>query len=646
MKQTCLVNTKEDEKGIAGQARNDRPFRMKQKILIAFVALFGMTICVYPQKNKQNEKSVKVVEAVDFSHVKIIDNFWTPRLKTHATTTLSVCIDQIENQTGRIRNFENAAKGAGKHSGIYFDDSDAYKALEGIAYTLKNNPNPELEKKADEWIDKFAAAQQPDGYINTFYTLTGIDKRWKNMDMHEMYCAGHMTEAAVAYYQATGKRKFLDVTIKMADHLINTFGPDKRHWVPGHEEIELALVKLYNVTHDKRYLDFANWLLEERGHGHGSKGESGDWNTAYHQDDVPVRDMTDIAGHAVRAMYLYCGMSDVAALKKGTGYIDALNRLWDDVALRNMYITGGIGSSRHNEGFTEDYDLPNYDAYCETCASVGMVYWNSRMNQFSGDSKYVDVLERSLYNGALAGISLAGDRFFYVNPLASKGNHHRQTWYGCACCPSQISRFIPSIGNYIYGTSADAVWVNLYIGNTSEFNIGKTPVKLKQETDYPWNGAVKLTVQSPLKKDIRLRIPSWCKSYTLSVNGKKQESMPIEKGYAVLHRSWKTGDRIELTLDMPVEIVAADQHVKEDIGKRAIQRGPLVYCVEQADNKNDFDKLSLSASTQFTSAFEPSFLNGVTVIKAAANKDITFIPYYSWDNRDAGEMKVWLDYHE
>ncbi|MDR0815446.1 MAG: glycoside hydrolase family 127 protein, partial [Bacteroidales bacterium] len=370
---------------------------MKYRLLLICTSVF-LAGCA-----KTGSESLKKVEQVDFSHVKISDNFWTPRLKSHATTTLSVCIDQIENQTGRIQNFENAAKGEGKHSGIYFDDSDVYKALEGIAYTLKNNPNPELEKKADEWIDKIAAAQQPDGYLNTYYTLTGLDKRWQNMDMHEMYCAGHMTEAAVAYYQATGKRKLLDVSIKMADHMINTFGPGKRHWVPGHEEIELALVKLYKATNDVRYLDFANWLLEERGHGHGNEH----WHTAYHQDDAPVREMTDIAGHAVRAMYLYCGMADVAALKNDTGYIDAMHRLWDDVALRNMYVTGGIGSSRHNEGFTEDYDLPNYDAYCETCASVGMVYWNSRMNGFTGDAKYIDVLERSMYNGALAGISLA-----------------------------------------------------------------------------------------------------------------------------------------------------------------------------------------------------------------------------------------------
>jgi DUF1680 family protein len=339
-------------------------------------------------------------------------------------------------------------------------------------------------------------------------------------------------------------------------------------------------------------------------------------------------------------------MADVAALKNDTAYINALNRLWDDVVLRNMYITGGIGSSHHNEGFTEDYDLPNHDAYCETCASVGMVYWNWRMNQLSGDSKYVDVLERSMYNGALAGISLAGDRFFYVNPLASHGNHHRQAWYGCACCPSQISRFIPSIGNYIYGTSSDAVWVNLYIGNTAEFEAGKQAVKLQQETNYPWDGAVKIKVQSPLKKDIRLRIPAWCKNYSIAVNGEKQ-SPALDKGYAVLSHKWQTGDQIELNLDMPVEVVAADPKVKEDVGKRVVQRGPLVYSVEAIDNPNDFEALKLGTDTKFSTAFDKNLLGGVMVIKASSeNQDLTFIPYYSWDNREAGEMKVWLDYKQ
>ena len=618
---------------------------MKQYLLLAASA-FLLQGC-QTSKEDIKEQPLKMIEQIDFSHVKINDNFWSPRLSKHVSATLPVCIDQIENQTGRIRNFENAAKGEGEHSGIFFDDSDVYKALEGMAYSLINNPDPELEKKADEWIDKFAAAQQPDGYINTFYTLTVLDKRWTNMDKHEMYCAGHMIEAGVAYYQATGKRKLLDVCIRMTDHMMSQFGPGKRHWVPGHEEIELALVKLYQTTQEQKYLDFAYWLLEERGHGHGTMGDEGKWNPVYYQDIVPVRQLTDISGHAVRCMYLYCGMADVAALKNDTGYIAAMDRLWDDVVHRNMYITGGIGSSRDNEGFTEDYDLPNLDAYCETCASVGMVLWNQRMNQLTGDSKYIDVLERSLYNGALAGISLGGDRFFYVNPLESKGDHHRQEWYGCACCPSQLSRFLPSIGNYIYASSDDALWVNLYIGNTGQIRIGETDILLTQETDYPWDGSVKLTISTsqPLEKEIRLRIPDWCKTYDLSINGKRI-NVPKEKGYAVI-KDWKSQDVIALDMDMPVEIVAADPHVKENFDKRAIQRGPLVYCMEEIDNPVYFDQIQLSPSTTFQTAFASDILNGIKTIKTNGRaQSATFIPYYAWDNRKAGKMRVWIPYNE
>ncbi|MFG6400593.1 MAG: glycoside hydrolase family 127 protein [Parabacteroides distasonis] len=618
---------------------------MKQYLLLAASA-FLLQGC-QTSKEDIKEQPLKMIEQIDFSHVKINDNFWSPRLSKHVSATLPVCIDQIENQTGRIRNFENAAKGEGEHSGIFFDDSDVYKALEGMAYSLINNPDPELEKKADEWIDKFAAAQQPDGYINTFYTLTGLDKRWTNMDKHEMYCAGHMIEAGVAYYQATGKRKLLDVCIRMTDHMMSQFGPGKRHWVPGHEEIELALVKLYQTTQEQKYLDFAYWLLEERGHGHGTMGDEGKWDPVYYQDIVPVRQLTDISGHAVRCMYLYCGMADVAALKNDTGYIAAMDRLWDDVVHRNMYITGGIGSSRDNEGFTEDYDLPNLDAYCETCASVGMVLWNQRMNQLTGDTKYIDVLERSLYNGALAGISLGGDRFFYVNPLESKGDHHRQEWYGCACCPSQLSRFLPSIGNYIYASSDDALWVNLYIGNTGQIRIGETDILLTQETDYPWDGSVKLTISTsqPLEKEIRLRIPDWCKTYDLSINGKRI-NVPKEKGYAVI-KDWKSQDVIALDMDMPVEIVAADPHVKENFDKRAIQRGPLVYCMEEIDNPVYFDQIQLSPSTTFQTAFASDILNGIKTIKTNGRaQSATFIPYYAWDNRKAGKMRVWIPYNE
>lgn len=597
--------------------------------------------------NTPESQILGVIDPVDFSHVKIQDDFWSPRLVKHKTATLPVCIDQIENQTGRMQNFVNASRGEGEHSGIFFDDSDVYKALEGIAYSLINNPDTALEKKADEWIDNIATAQQPDGYINTFYTLTGLDRRWHNMDKHEMYCAGHMTEAAVAYYQATGKRKLLDVAIRMADHMMNTFGPGKRDWVPGHEEIELALVKLYRVTNEKKYLDFANWLLEERGHGHGTMSDEGTWRPEYYQDTTPVRELTDISGHAVRCMYLYCGMADVAALNNDTAYVAALNRLWDDVVLRNMYVTGGIGSSKHNEGFTVDYDLPNLEAYCETCASVGMVYWNQRMNQLTGDSKYADVLERSMYNGALAGVSLAGDRFFYVNPLESNGDHHRQAWYGCACCPSQISRFLPSIGNYIYGTSPESLWLNLFIGSTADLEIDGQKVTVSQHTDYPWDGKVELTVTAdkPVDRSLRIRIPGWCKNYTLTVNGKNAEA-ETDKGYAVVN-DWKPGDKIELNMDMPVEIVAADERVKEDEGRRAIQRGPLVYCIEETDNPDNFDSLALTSATNFQIKNEPAMLGGIKAIQASTgDRNMLFIPYYAWDNREAGKMKVWVDYND
>lgn len=603
------------------------------KVLPAIIISIALCGC----KN-ESKPTHRLIEPVNFSKVKISDNFWSPRLQKHKDVTLNVCIDQIENQTGRIRNFENAALGKGEHSGIFFDDSDVYKALEGMAYSLQNNPDPVLEAKCDEWIDKFAAAQQEDGYINTYFTLTGLENRWTNMDKHEMYCAGHMIEAAVAYYNVTGKKKLLDVSEKMVAHMMNQFGPGKRDWVPGHEEIELALVKLYQTTGKHEYLEFADWLLSERGHGHGSYGDDRKWPTQYYQDIVPVREMADITGHAVRSMYLYCGMADVAAYTGDNGYRDALDRVWDDVVLRNMYITGGIGQSSSNEGFTEDYDLPNLEAYCETCASVGMVLWNWRMIQFTGDSRYADVMERSMYNGALAGISLAGDTFFYENPLESLGDHHRQAWYGCACCPSQICRFLPSIGNYIYGLSDDAVWVNLYIGNES----GIMDIK----TEYPWDGHISMVVgkEGASRKEIRIRIPGWCKEYSVNVKGKAVDP-EIEKGYAVLKGKWKEGDEITLDLTMPVEMVAADPRVKNDEGKRAVCRGPLVYCLEEVDNPQ-IEEAQLFENSIFKDKFDPSLLDGVVSI--VSEKDgvrNTFIPYFAWDNREAGRMKVWIDFN-
>lgn len=574
---------------------------------------------------------------VNFSRTEIRDAFWTPVLKRHKDVTMNVCIDQIENQTGRIKNFENAAKKEGKHSGIFFDDSDVYKALEGMAYSLKNNPDPELEAKCDEWIAKFAAAQQEDGYINTYYTLTGLDNRWSDMDKHEMYCAGHMIEAAVAYYDATGKRTLLDVSEKMVKHMMSLFGPDKKHWVPGHEEIELALVKLYKVTGNQEYLKFAQWLIDERGHGNAKYI----WENppyAQYQDEFPVRDLQKITGHAVRAMYLFCGMADIASYTKDSGYMEAMKRVWKNIVDCKMYVTGGIGHTKHVEGFAEDYDLPNKEAYCETCASIGMVLWNWRMNSMTADSKYIDIMERSLYNGVMSGISLGGDLFFYVNPLESDGNHHRQSWYGCACCPSNLCRFLPSIGNYLYQTCEDSIYVNLYAGNRAQID----DVVLEETTGYPWTGNVKIEVCSNTDKIFKLRIPGWCESWTATVNGNDITS-GIDKGYITISREWKSGDVIELNMDMPVKLVKADDHVTADLGKRAVQRGPIVFCLESVDNKDSYDTASLNSGEELLATDRETFPEGTVNITAG---NLKFIPYYAWDNREAGPMKVWIDYNE
>ncbi len=517
------------------------------------------------------------IEPVNFSKVMITDNFWKPKLDKVATTTLNACIYQTEVATPRIRNFEKVARKKGeKHEGIFYDDSDVFKALEAMAYSLKNRPDSALMKKADEWIDKIAAAQLPDGYLNTYYTLTDLDKRWTDMSMHEDYNGGHMIEAAVAYYNATGKRKFLDVSIKWANHFNDMFGPGKKHWVTGHQELELALVKLYRVTQDKKYLDLAHWLLEERGRKLAYGYTWTEWkDTGYAQDLVPVKDQKEITGHAVRAMYMYTGVADVAALTGDQGYIKAMRTVWEDVVYRNMYITGGIGSAGSNEGFTTDFDLPNEQAYCETCASVGMVFWNQRMNSLSGDAEYADILERSLYNGALDGLSLKGDRFFYGNPLASMGKNARREWFGTACCPANIARLVESLGNYIYSASDNGIWINLFVGNKTTIPVSNNNINLTMTGNYPWEGNITINVD-PVKKiktAIRIRIPGWARNIAVPgglysfadsssattkilVNG-KEIPYSIDKGYATIEREWKKGDIIVLQLPMVVRKIRA-----------------------------------------------------------------------------------------
>ncbi|SEA02045.1 glycoside hydrolase family 127 protein [Pedobacter hartonius] len=617
------------------------------------------------------------MRSVNFSKVQISDKFWSPRIQTVTSVTIPVCIEQTEVITPRIRNFEKVARKQGeKHEGIYYDDSDVYKALEAIAYSLKNHPDAKLEAKADEWIDKIAAAQLPDGYLNTYYTLTGLDKRWTDMEKHEDYNAGHLIEAAVAYYNTTGKRKLLDVAIRVADNIDSTFRLANRNWVSGHEEIELALVKLYKATGKQKYLDLADWYLQQRGHGYG-KGAiwtNKEMGEKYCQDDVPVKDQTQIEGHAVRAMYLYTGAADVGAAKHDPGYLKSMRTVWEDVVFRNMYITGGIGSSGSNEGFSTDYDLPNKNAYCETCASVGMVLWNERMNLLTGNAQYVDVLEKSLYNGALDGLSLSGDTFFYGNPLASDEDNQRSKWFGTACCPSNIARLVESLGNYIYASSDQAIWVNLFVSSSTSIPLKKATVQIRQESNYPWEGVIRLTVDpsSKIAFPLHIRIPGWANNepapgstyqftdrvdstVSLSLNGKPVK-YTLKDGYAIVNGQWKKGDVVTLTLPMPVRMVKATDSIKMNRNKIALQRGPLMYCVERF-GKDQEQSFVIPEQVAFNTSFDKELLNGVVVLKAEVpflmpadngksikteQGTLTAIPYYSWANRGHSQMDVWL----
>ncbi len=623
------------------------------------------------------QSSFLQLEPVNFAQVNITDNFWKPKIDKVATKTLAACIYQTETATARIRNFEKVARNKGEaHEGIFYDDSDVFKALEAMAYSLKTHPNPQMEKKCDEWIDKIAAAQLPDGYLNTWYTLKGLDQRWTDMSMHEDYNAGHMIEAAVAYFDVTGKRKFLDVVIKWADYFDGLFGPGKKDWVTGHQELELALVKLYKNTHNEKYLKLAHWLLEERGHKLAKGYTWTDWkDTAYAQDVVPVRDQKEITGHAVRAMYLYTGTADVAALTGDEGYLKAMRRVWEDVVYRNMYITGGIGSAGSNEGFSTDYDLPNEQAYCETCASVGMVFWNQRMNALTGNAEYIDVLERSLYNGALDGLSLSGERFFYGNPLASSGKNARREWFGTACCPANIARLVASLGNYIYAKSAKDIWVNLFVGSNTVIPLEKGNVSLTMETNYPWDGKVKIKV-IPVKKSkfaLHIRIPGWVNKSAIAgglykmeevnatisykVNGRQETYKDDGTGYAILDRTWSKEDVVEFEYTMPVEQVSSRDELKQNKDRVALQRGPLVYCVEGADNNGKAWNILFPQKTTVTTipyqvldepvmaleAMVPVITTGADGISLQTQlKKITAIPYYTWCNRGSNPMQVWM----
>jgi DUF1680 family protein len=545
-----------------------------------------------------------------------------------------------------------------------------------MAYSLKNHPDATMEAKADEWIEMIAAAQQPDGYLNTFYTLNEPQNRYTDMSMHEDYNAGHMIEAAVAYFNATGKRKFLDVSIRWANHFDALFGPGKRHWVTGHQELELALVKLYKTTKDQKYLKLADWLLTERGHKYAKGYTWTDWkDTAYAQDVVPVKQQSEITGHAVRAMYMYTGAADVATQTGDTGYLSAMVRVWKDVVYRNMYLTGGIGSSGSNEGFSVDYDLPNEQAYCETCASVGMVFWNQRMNSLTGDATYIDVLERSLYNGALDGLSLSGDRFFYGNPLASNGKHARREWFGTACCPANIARLIASLGDYIYAKDNQGLYVNLFVGSETKMSLNGQEIGIKTSTDYPLNGNIKIEISANGLNSFALRIrkPGWSDNtvvpgglYQYAMVNKTAPSLMVNdkavnaslvNGYYVIERKWKKGDIVTYQIPMPIQRIQAQDVLKQDQQRVAIQRGPLVYCVEGADNEGKAWNIVFPANATIIekpmqvltekviglNASLPSLqINADGTNVQTVIKEVVAIPYYTWCNRGSNQMQVWF----
>ena len=626
-----------------------------------------------------SQSPLEKIEFISFSKVNITYNFWKPKIDKVATVTIPVCIDQTEVKTPRIKNFERVARKKGEpHEGIFYDDSDVFKALEAMSYSLKTHPSAAMEKKCDEWIDKSAAAQQPDGYLNTWYTLKGLQDRYTDMSMHEDYNAGHMIEAGVAYFNATGKRKLLDVCIKWADHFDALFGPGKKDWVTGHQELELALVKLYKTTKDEKYLKLADWLLSERGKRLAKGYTWTDWkDTAYAQDVVPVKEQKEITGHAVRAMYMYTGAADVASQTGDAGYMKAMRTVWEDVVYRNMYITGGIGSAGSNEGFSVDYDLPNEQAYCETCASVGMVFWNQRMNSLTGNAEYMDVLERSLYNGALDGLSLSGDRFFYGNPLASRGQHQRREWFGTACCPANIARLVASLGDYIYAKSNDAIYVNLFVGSNTTIALKNGNVDVKMETNYPWDGKLKLMVE-PEKKGrfkMHIRIPGWDmeqvapgylyqfidrtddRELIFKLNGKRIPANVDRNGYVTIDTIWNKGYVIETEFPMKVLRLTAREELKQDNNRIAIQRGPIVYCVEGADNNGKAWNIIMPEDTKFETIDYKVLNENVKALTAEVpvvivnedgtslrteKKKIIAIPYYTWANRGKNEMQVWL----
>jgi len=646
--------------------------QFKRLLCILLVLAYGISYAQTAVKDYQ-------YKPVPFTQVKFTDNFWAPKLKVNKEVTIPI-IFKKNQETGRVDNFKVAGKlKEGKFATQYpFDDTDIYKVIEAASYSLQVSPDSKLDAYLDTLISYVAAAQEKDGYLYTTRTIDPAHphewagkERWeKEEDLsHELYNAGHMYEAAVAHFEATGKKTFLNVALKNADLIDKVFGWGKLERVPGHEIIEMGLVKLYRLTNQEKYLNLAKFFIDKRGKGENQK--YGD----YAQMQKPFAEQTEAVGHAVRAGYLYSGAADVAALTGEKAYEKALNKIWEDVVYKKLFITGGTGAQGNNEGFGDPYNLPNSSAYCETCASISDVFWNQRMFLLEGESKFYDVLERTLYNGVASGVSLKGDRFFYPNPLASYGSTNRSEWFACACCPPNLARLLPSLPGYVYATGNNGVYVNMFVQSDANFELNKNKINIKQKTNYPWDGRIVLEIsqEKPAKYNFYIRIPGWAQKeavpgdlYEFTNKTKNKVKMLVngtavnyemKNGYAVINKTWKKGDNISFTFDMPVEKITANEKIAADKGRIALQRGPIVYCAEGIDNpeKNVFN-IVIDKDAKLNTEYKADLLNGVVVItgdvKSASvdkngnrklgNQKFTAIPYYAWNNRGLGQMAVWL----
>ena len=625
------------------------------------------------------------LEPVPFTSVTFDDSFWAARVEVNRTVTIPHIYQQCE-ATGRLGAFNlDFQRPVPAPIVLVFGDSDLAKWVEAASYSLAAHADPVLDALVDRVADKIIHAQQADGYLNTHFIVAQPEMRWRNLrDWHEMYCAGHLMEGAIAHYQATGNRKLLEALCRYADHIDATFGRElgQKRGYCGHPEIELALVKLYHATHDPRYLSLATYFVDERGtqpHYYDLEAKERGEDTAqlwaktyeYCQAHAPIREQTKVVGHAVRAMYLFSAVADLAHENSDSTLLDTCERLWNNLVTKRMYLTGAIGPARHNEGFTEDYDLPDETAYAETCATIGLIQWNHRLLQFSGESKYADVIEQGLYNGFLSSLSLDGRRFFYENPLASADNHHRQSWFECPCCPPNVARTLASLGQYFYSTGIGNIWVHLYAQGTANLKVDQRDVTIHQETNYPWDGEVKfeIGVDHPQIFTLRLRVPGWCEGWQLRINGAPVTNLqPQANGYLAIEREWQPGDVVMYGMEMPVQTVWAHPAVRHLQGRLAIQRGPIVYCLEGVDHgKIALDRIALDPqqilSGEFGVEYVKNFLGGICILRGQGTLfdengweatlyrheqpsskpvDIMAIPYYAWGNRDPGEMRIWM----